>query len=146
MSVSTTAISSKPLFGGKQSQRNQYVKDAVLTSQDISRHDFFWLVQRRSMAWRGVLKGTPATAMFQDKRWQQPTSFSAILFSNWGCGRNSPTMMYIYNMTASKGFTHSLSSLVSEGHNSHKSVEKLALAQPYANFGETRMQLFRKAF
>ena len=49
-------------------------------------------------------------------------------------------------MTASKGFTHSLSSLVSEGHNSHKSVEKLALAQPYANFGETRMQLFRKAF
>lgn len=73
MSVSTTAISSKPLFGGKQSQRNQYVKDAVLTSQDISRHDFFWLVQRRSMAWRGVLKGTPATAMFQDKRWQQPT-------------------------------------------------------------------------
>ena len=49
-------------------------------------------------------------------------------------------------MTASKGFTYSLSSLVSEGHNSHKSVEKLALAQPYANFGETRMQLFRKAF
>jgi hypothetical protein len=50
MSVSTTAISSKPLFGGKQSQRNQYVKDAVLTSQDISRHDFFL----RCTAWRGV--------------------------------------------------------------------------------------------
>eukprot|EP00985_Skeletonema_marinoi_P017022 scaffold9252_cov160-Skeletonema_marinoi.AAC.13 len=36
--------------------------------------------------------------------------------------------------TASKGLTHSLSSLISYGHNSHKSVEKLALAQPYANF------------
>ena len=48
--------------------------------------------------------------------------------------------------TASKGLTHSLSSLIYYGHNSHKSVEKLALAQPYANFGETSMQLYRKAF
>ena len=48
--------------------------------------------------------------------------------------------------TVSKGLTHSLSSLIFYGHNSHKSVEKLALAQPYANSGETSVQLYRKAF